>query len=65
MIQYGMIMAHEKIKHRFNLAMIAVHANLDKDSQLLLQIHDELIVETDEAKGEAVAQLLKETNLRL
>jgi DNA polymerase-1 len=45
----------------YKLAMIAVHAKLDKDSQLLLQIHDELIVETDEAKGEAVAKLLKET----
>ena len=45
----------------YKLAMIAVHAKLDKASLLLLQIHDELIVETEEAKGEAVAQLLKET----
>jgi len=45
----------------YKLAMIAVAAKLDNDSQLLLQIHDELIVETDEAKGEPVAKLLKET----
>ncbi len=45
----------------YKLAMIAVHAKLDKDSKLLLQIHDELIVETVADKGEAVAKLLKET----
>jgi DNA polymerase-1 len=45
----------------YKLAMIAVHAKLDDDSKLLLQIHDELIVETDQSKGDEVAKLLKET----
>jgi DNA polymerase-1 len=45
----------------YKLAMIAVHAKLDPASNLLLQIHDELIVETDAAKGSEVAALLKST----
>jgi len=45
----------------YKLAMIAVDAKLDSDSKLLLQIHDELIVETTTEKAEAVAQMLKST----
>ena len=45
----------------YKLAMIAVDAKLDGDSKLLLQIHDELIVETTTEKAEAVAQMLKVT----
>lgn len=45
----------------YKLAMIAVAPKLDADTQLLLQIHDELIVETDKAKADEVAKLLKET----
>ena len=40
--------------------MIAVDAKLDADSMLLLQIHDELIVETTTEKAEAVAKILKD-----
>lgn len=42
------------------LAMIALVPRLDGDATLLLQIHDELIIETDESKGEAVAALIRE-----
>ncbi len=45
----------------YKLAMIAVDRKLDDDCGLLLQIHDELIVEAPEAKGTAVAKLLEET----
>jgi DNA polymerase-1 len=45
----------------YKLAMIEVAKRLDDDCQLLLQIHDELIVEAPEAKAEAVAKLLKDT----
>ena len=44
----------------YKLAMIALAARLDADCQLLLQIHDELIVEAPAAKGEAVAELMRE-----
>jgi len=44
----------------YKLAMIAVDAKLDADSMLLLQIHDELIVETTTEKAEAVAKILKD-----
>jgi DNA polymerase I len=43
------------------LAMIELDKKLDESSPMLLQIHDELIVETDKDKGEAVAKLMKET----
>jgi DNA polymerase I len=45
----------------YKLAMIAADKQLDDDCGLLLQIHDELIVEAPEAKGEAVAAMLKDT----
>lgn len=45
----------------YKLAMIAVTPKLDDDTQLLLQIHDELIVETDKAKADKVAKILKDT----
>jgi DNA polymerase-1 len=45
----------------YKLAMIELDRRLDDDSRLLLQIHDELIVETPAAQGEAVAKLLEET----
>jgi DNA polymerase-1 len=44
----------------YKLAMIEVMKRLDDDSQLLLQIHDELIVETPAEKGEAVAAMMQE-----
>ncbi len=44
----------------YKLAMIEVAKRLDDDCNLLLQIHDELIVEAPEAKGEAVAMMLAE-----
>jgi DNA polymerase I len=44
----------------YKLAMIALAERLDGDSKLLLQIHDELIVETDEGKAREVAGLMKE-----
>jgi DNA polymerase-1 len=43
------------------VAMIALDPLLDDKSQMLLQIHDELIVETDEANGPDVAELMKNT----
>jgi DNA polymerase-1 len=45
----------------YKLAMIEVAAKLDKGSRLLLQIHDELIVETAAKEGKAVAKLLQDT----
>ncbi|MEO7617977.1 MAG: DNA polymerase, partial [Candidatus Saccharibacteria bacterium] len=45
----------------YKLAMIKVAEKLDGSSLLLLQIHDELIVETDADKGDAVAAMMKET----
>jgi DNA polymerase-1 len=45
----------------YKLAMIEVAAKLDADCLLLLQIHDELIVEAPEAKAEAVAELMRTT----
>ncbi len=44
----------------YKLAMLAVVERLDDDCKLLLQIHDELIVEAPKEKGEAVAKLMKE-----
>jgi len=44
----------------YKLAMIALDARLDDDCLLLLQIHDELIVEAPEAKAEAVAELMRD-----
>ena len=45
----------------YKLAMIAVDKVLDPDSKLLLQIHDELIVETDIQHADKVESLLKST----
>ena len=45
----------------YKLAMVAVTRKLDSESKLLLQIHDELIVETTKDKAEAVSKLLKDT----
>lgn len=42
----------------YKLAMIEVDRRLDSDCRLLLQIHDELIVETPADKAAAVAELL-------
>ncbi|QQR52952.1 DNA polymerase I [bacterium] len=44
----------------YKLAMIELAGRLDNDCRLLLQIHDELIVETPTAKAEAVAALMRE-----
>ncbi|MDB5179108.1 MAG: polymerase [Patescibacteria group bacterium] len=44
----------------YKLAMIEVVKRLDSDSHLLLQIHDELIVEAPEAKAVAVAAMMAE-----
>lgn len=44
------------------LAMIALDSRLaTSNSRLLLQIHDELIVECDEKDGDRIAKLMKET----
>ena len=43
----------------YKLAMIEVARRLDDDTKLLLQIHDELIVEAPAAKGDAVAELMR------
>jgi DNA polymerase-1 len=45
----------------YKLAMIEVAKKLDDKSHLLLQIHDELIVEAPAAQGEAVAKMMAET----
>lgn len=42
------------------LAMVALDAKLDNCTQMLLQIHDELIVETDLDKAEEVENLMRE-----
>ncbi len=45
------------------LAMVRVHERLkreESEAKLLLQVHDELIVECDESRAEAVAKLLTE-----
>jgi DNA polymerase-1 len=44
----------------YKLAMIELAKRLDDDCDLLLQIHDELIVEAPESKGESVAQLMSD-----
>jgi DNA polymerase-1 len=44
----------------YKLAMIEVAKRLDDDCPLLLQIHDELIVEAPKAKAEAVAAMMAE-----
>jgi DNA polymerase-1 len=44
----------------YKLGMIELAKRLDPDCQLLLQIHDELIVEAPEEKGEAVAKLMSD-----
>ncbi|HUC87153.1 MAG TPA: DNA polymerase, partial [Candidatus Saccharimonadales bacterium] len=43
------------------LAMIALAPKLPKGAQLLLQIHDELIAECDEAQAKTVAAIMRET----
>lgn len=43
------------------LAMIALVPKLDAGTKLLLQIHDELIVEAPKAKAATVAKIMKET----
>jgi DNA polymerase I len=43
------------------LAMIKLAGLFDGKTQMLLQIHDELIVETDKDNAEAVASLMKES----
>ncbi len=43
----------------YKLAMIALAPKLDSDTQLLLQIHDELIAEAPAGKADAVATLMK------
>jgi DNA polymerase-1 len=45
----------------YKLAMIAVAGKLDTETKLLLQIHDELIVETPDAQAKDVAELMRET----
>ena len=44
----------------YKLAMIALDEKLDDDCKLLLQIHDELIVEVPDEKAETVEALMKE-----
>ncbi len=43
------------------LAMIALAPKLPEGANMLLQIHDELIVETDEKNAEEVAKIMKQT----
>jgi DNA polymerase-1 len=46
------------------IAMIKVHERLAKeypDARLIMQVHDELIIEAPEKDAEAVAELLKDT----
>jgi DNA polymerase I len=47
------------------LAMVKLAPKLDQKSQMLLQIHDELIVEADETSAEGVAKLMKATMERV
>jgi DNA polymerase-1 len=44
----------------YKMAMIALVSRLENDTKLLLQIHDELIVETPESKGQVVADVMQE-----
>ncbi|HEY2004341.1 MAG TPA: DNA polymerase I [Candidatus Saccharimonadia bacterium] len=44
----------------YKLAMVELAARLDEDCRLLLQIHDELIVEAPAHKGQEVAKLMQE-----
>lgn len=43
------------------LAMVQLAAKLDAKTQMLLQIHDQLILETDSGQAAAVTKLLKDT----
>jgi DNA polymerase-1 len=43
------------------LAMIALEANLRTDAVMLLTVHDEIVIEVDDAKVEQVAGIVKET----
>jgi DNA polymerase-1 len=43
------------------LAMIGVAKKLPEDSQMLLQIHDSVLIETPAEKAEKIAELVKET----
>src|SRR6185436_9170491 len=43
------------------MAMIEVDNKLDKNSHMLLQIHDSILVETPAAKANAVGKMLKDT----
>lgn len=45
----------------YKLAMIALEPKLPEGADLLLQIHDELIVEADDSQAEAVAKLMQQT----
>ena len=42
------------------MAMIAVAGKLDKDSKMLLQIHDSLILEVPKAKAQTVGKMVKD-----
>jgi len=41
------------------IAMNNVAAKLDKDTKMLLQIHDSLIIEAPKSKAEAVGKMVK------
>jgi DNA polymerase-1 len=43
------------------LAMIALEDKLDRDAQMLLTVHDEIVIEVAEAKAAEVAEFVKET----
>ena len=43
------------------LAMVALAPQLPKGAQLLLQIHDELIIEADESQAPAISRLMEST----
>jgi DNA polymerase-1 len=43
------------------LAMIALEEKLDRDAQMLLTVHDEIVIEVPEAKAAEVAEFVKET----
>jgi DNA polymerase I len=43
------------------LAMVKIAAKLPADTQILLQVHDSLIVEAPKEKAEAVGQIMKQT----
>ena len=44
-----------------NHAMLRVDAKLPKGANLIMQVHDSLIVECDESDKDEVAKILKET----